>query len=120
MMWSLKLTIIDKIIIEISEGRCEPFEIISDDELQIHCNFKTKNDAIKFVSSQLQKLKDKSKNVNRPRGTKGGRPKKLDDEKYQFAMRLYNQKKLSVIAICDMVGISKPTLYKYLRGDHKT
>lgn len=50
----------------------------------------------------------------RARGRKGGRPRKLDAKKVELAKSLYNSKQHSVIEICNLVGVSKPTLYKYL------
>ena len=50
----------------------------------------------------------------RARGRKGGRPKKLNLEKEKLANELYNEKTRSIKQICDLVGVSKPTLYKYL------
>ncbi len=53
------------------------------------------------------------------RGRLGGRKKGLSKEakkKARAAKQLYNDKKLSVQEICDMLGIgSKATLYRYLR-----
>jgi DNA invertase Pin-like site-specific DNA recombinase len=54
----------------------------------------------------------------RTRGRLGGRPKALDVDRRQLAVELYRQKKLPVGKICDLMGISKPTLYKYVR-DHQ-
>ncbi len=51
----------------------------------------------------------------RARGRQGGRPKKLDKEKRQLAVDLYAGKKHSIKQICASVGITKPTLYKYIR-----
>ena len=51
----------------------------------------------------------------RARGRKGGRPKSLDAQRQSMAIDLYNQRKHPVDEICRMVGISKPTLYAYLR-----
>ncbi|MEM9991161.1 MAG: recombinase family protein [Bacteroidota bacterium] len=51
----------------------------------------------------------------RARGRMGGRPKALDQEKREAVYDLYEAKKMSVQKICDMMGISKPTLYKYVR-----
>ena len=53
----------------------------------------------------------------RARGGQGGRPKKLNKDKKQLAQELYEAKKHSLMQICSMLGISKPTLYKYVRGD---
>jgi DNA invertase Pin-like site-specific DNA recombinase len=52
----------------------------------------------------------------RARGRKGGRPKKLSDEQRALATDLYNQKKHGVDEICKALGISKPTLYAYVKG----
>ena len=52
----------------------------------------------------------------RARGRKGGRPKLLDPEKRRHVVALYNDKQHSVAEICRLMGISKPTLYSYLRG----
>ncbi len=56
----------------------------------------------------------------RARGRMGGRPKALNRDKRQVVVDLYNAKKLSVQKICDMMGISKPTLYKYVRETQQT
>jgi DNA invertase Pin-like site-specific DNA recombinase len=50
----------------------------------------------------------------RARGRKGGRPKVLDENKQVLAVKLYEEKKHTVEQICKMMGISKPTLYKYI------
>jgi DNA invertase Pin-like site-specific DNA recombinase len=50
----------------------------------------------------------------RARGRKGGRPTALDADKRALTIRLYDEKKHTVEQICQMMGISKPTLYKYL------
>jgi len=50
----------------------------------------------------------------RSRGRQGGRPKKLNQSKHQLIVALYQGKKHSIKQICEMVGISKPTLYKYV------
>ena len=51
----------------------------------------------------------------RARGRKGGRPPSLDAEKRKLAAKLYNDKNYSVNQVCQVMGISKPTLYKYVR-----
>ena len=55
----------------------------------------------------------------RARGRTGGRPKSLDVKKTALLYRLYDEKKHSIREICDLVGVSKSTLYSYLR-DHET
>jgi DNA invertase Pin-like site-specific DNA recombinase len=50
----------------------------------------------------------------RARGRLGGRPKALDPKKRELAVKLYNDRELLIDEICEMMGISKPTLYKYV------
>ncbi len=50
----------------------------------------------------------------RARGRTGGRPKALDTNKRELAIRLYHERKHSIDELCRMMGISKPTLYIYL------
>jgi len=51
----------------------------------------------------------------RARGRKGGRPKSLDTNKRQLTVELYQEKKLPIKTICEMMNISKPTLYAYVK-----
>ena len=53
----------------------------------------------------------------RARGRLGGRPKALDPDKRELAVRLYKEKKLPIAKICAMMGVSKPTLYAYVRAE---
>ena len=53
----------------------------------------------------------------RARGRKGGRPKALDPQKREIAIRLYHEKKKTVKDICKIMEISKPTLYSYVHSD---
>jgi DNA invertase Pin-like site-specific DNA recombinase len=50
----------------------------------------------------------------RVRGRTGGRPKALDINKRQLAVKLYNDRQYPIGEICQMMGISKPTLYNYV------
>jgi len=50
----------------------------------------------------------------RARGRKGGRPQSLGKDKRDVAVQLYNQKELTINQICEIMEISKPTLYKYI------
>lgn len=52
----------------------------------------------------------------RARGRKGGRPKSLNKDKQALAVKLYEEKKHTIKQICEMMGISKPTLYKYIEA----
>jgi DNA invertase Pin-like site-specific DNA recombinase len=51
----------------------------------------------------------------RARGRVGGRPKALTASQQKRAVELYQEKRLAVQEICAMMGISKPTLYAYVR-----
>jgi DNA invertase Pin-like site-specific DNA recombinase len=55
----------------------------------------------------------------RARGRLGGRKKVLSKEKRKIAVELYNQKKHTIKQICEMMKISKPTLYAYIREEQK-
>jgi DNA invertase Pin-like site-specific DNA recombinase len=50
----------------------------------------------------------------RARGRKGGRPKLLSPERRKLAVQLYREQRHTVLEICRLMGISKPTLYSYL------
>ena len=51
----------------------------------------------------------------RARGRVGGRPKKLDDKKVAFAKSMMADHSNSISDICDTLGVSKVTLYRYLK-----
>jgi DNA invertase Pin-like site-specific DNA recombinase len=50
----------------------------------------------------------------RARGRQGGRPKLLDPKRLGLALRLYQERQHSIVEICQIMGISKSTLYNYL------
>ena len=51
----------------------------------------------------------------RARGRKGGRPKALDEKKTQLLYQLYNERNHTVKEICNILDISRSTLYAYLQ-----
>jgi len=51
----------------------------------------------------------------RARGRVGGRPKKLDEKKVAFAKSMMADHSNSISDICDTLGVSKATLYRYLK-----
>jgi DNA invertase Pin-like site-specific DNA recombinase len=53
----------------------------------------------------------------RARGRLGGRPKALDKKQRRLVVRLYNERKSTAKEICEMMNISRPTLYSYLREE---
>lgn len=55
----------------------------------------------------------------RARGRLGGRPKQLESSKRKLAVKLYQDREHTVQEICRMMGISKPTLYQYLREQNE-
>lgn len=55
----------------------------------------------------------------RARGRQGGRPKKLDSaKKVAMAQALYDQGTHSIADICQMLGISRATLYRAIKVPH--
>ncbi len=50
----------------------------------------------------------------RARGRNGGRPKAIDQETFEMALHLYNERKMYVSTICKKFGIAKRTFYRYL------
>jgi DNA invertase Pin-like site-specific DNA recombinase len=55
----------------------------------------------------------------RARGRKGGRPKGVDEKKRKAALLLKNDPSRSVKEICDILGISRNTYYKYTQSESK-
>jgi len=55
----------------------------------------------------------------RARGRKGGRPKALEPGKRKLAVDLYHKKEYPINEICKMMGISKPTLYEYVKESNE-
>lgn len=55
----------------------------------------------------------------RARGRQGERPLKLNQDKRQLAIDLYKGKKHAIKQICQMLDISKPTLYSYIQKEHR-
>ena len=51
----------------------------------------------------------------RARGRRGGRAPALDKNERDLAVQLYDEKNHSIVQICKMMNISKPTLYRYVR-----
>jgi DNA invertase Pin-like site-specific DNA recombinase len=53
----------------------------------------------------------------RARGRKGGRKPVMDEKKIALASAMLNDKSNSVTDVCEALGISRATLYRYLRPD---
>jgi DNA invertase Pin-like site-specific DNA recombinase len=56
----------------------------------------------------------------RSRGRVGGRPKALDPKKVDLLQRLYADPANSIDDICRTLGISRTTLYRYVRPETRT
>ena len=52
----------------------------------------------------------------RARGLKGGRPKSLTEKRVEMARRIYADKSNSIEEICKTLGVSRMTLWRYVRG----
>ncbi len=50
----------------------------------------------------------------RVRGRQGGRPKRLSPHQRELLLRLHQERQHSIAEICQILGISKSTLYNYL------
>ncbi len=69
-----------------------------------------------FERNLIRERAQASLQAARARGRKGGRPKSLDKDEQALAVKLHDEKKHSVKQICQMMGISKPTLYKCIEA----
>lgn len=56
----------------------------------------------------------------RARGRRGGRPPALDLPKQELCARLYAEGRYPVAELCRLMGISKPTLYAYVKAHGKS
>ena len=56
----------------------------------------------------------------RARGKVGGRPRRLDEKKAELAWRMYADKSNSVSEICKTLGITRMTLWRYVRAGERT
>src|SRR6266705_3914036 len=55
----------------------------------------------------------------RARGRNGGRPRTLNNKKVQMLQELYHSKKHSIPEICQMLNISRTTLYRYVQPEQQ-
>jgi len=68
-----------------------------------------------FERNLIQERTKAGLDATRARGRCGGRPKALNADQRRLVVELYNEKKVSVKKTCEMMGISKPALYIYVR-----
>ena len=72
-------------------------------------------DAYEFENNLIKERSKAGLDAALARGRLGGRPKRLNVNKRQLVIEMYRDRKRTVKEICQMVGISKPTLYNYLK-----
>lgn len=53
----------------------------------------------------------------RARGRKGGRKPAMDDKKIALASRLMRNRETPISEVCEAIGVSRATLYRYVRPD---
>ncbi|KAA9332682.1 recombinase family protein [Adhaeribacter soli] len=70
-----------------------------------------------FERNLIQERTQAGLSAARARGRVGGRPKGLNEDKRKLAVKLYHSKEHSIDQICGMMGISKPTLYSYVKSE---
>lgn len=68
-----------------------------------------------FERQLIQERTQAGLQAARARGKLGGRRKSLDADKRSRTVQLYWEKQLTVKEICEMMKISKPTLYAYVK-----
>lgn len=68
-----------------------------------------------FERNLIQERTQAGLKAARARGRTGGRPQALNAEKKEWLYRLYDEKQHAIQEICELVGVSKSTLYAYLR-----
>ena len=68
-----------------------------------------------FERNLIQERTKAGLTAARARGRTGGRPKTLNAQQREVAVDLYTKKAHTVDEICRIMGISKPTLYGYVR-----
>lgn len=69
-----------------------------------------------FERNLIQERTKAGLEAARARGRTGGRPKALNKKEREMAIRLYNEKNNTIKEICQLLKISKPTLYSYLKA----
>jgi DNA invertase Pin-like site-specific DNA recombinase len=55
--------------------------------------------------------------AGRARGKKGGRKPAMDEQKITLASSLIKARVMTVSEVCEVVGVSRATLYRYVRPD---
>lgn len=69
-----------------------------------------------FESSLIRERTVAGLTAAKKRGKIGGRPNILDEKKKNILIKLYEKKNYTITKICEMMKISRPTLYKYTQS----
>lgn len=67
-----------------------------------------------FERSVIRERTQAGLSAARARGRQGGRPKRLSPNQRELLLRLHQERRHSIAEICQILGISKSTLYNYL------
>jgi DNA invertase Pin-like site-specific DNA recombinase len=67
-----------------------------------------------FERSVIRERTQAGLSAARARGRQGGRPKRLSPNQRELLLRLHQERQHSIAEICQILGISKSTLYNYL------
>ena len=67
-----------------------------------------------FERNLIRERTQASLQAARVRGRQGGRPNALDPKRVRLLYQFYDAKTHSIQDLCDLLGISKSTLYAYL------
>ena len=71
----------------------------------------------KFERSLIRYRSQAGLAAARARGRRGGRKPALDSDGRALAVKLYAERQMPSARICKMMGISKPTLYAYVKAE---
>lgn len=102
----------------------EQFDETGVEFVSLHDNIDTSTPMGRFFFRMMASIAELERDITRERtldglsaararGRSGGRPK-VDEKKIQTALKMYDSKNHSIAEISKTVGISAPTLYRYL------
>jgi len=102
----------------------EHFEERGVEFVSIHDNIDTSTPTGRFFFRMMASIAELERDITsertksglvaaRARGRKGGRPQ-TDPKKIKTALKMYDSKQHSIVEITKAVGISAPTLYRYI------
>lgn len=93
------------------QSLCEPLELAPhgvSDALKVFQSLGT------FQQCVQQERRNTGLHVARARGRKGGRPRAMSPQMIRMASLMMRDPNTRVPELCEMLGVSKPTLYRYV------